>query len=121
MPPLWMPLLAQGLMASYNKMKHGWTAAYNVRLGLRFSLGDPDVVANTHRNWSHSRGTCSSPQRVRSWHGSMSAKFVLQWRCNGCEARKEIHDGVCSAIQCGVSRRDALGRLGNGRMRPAAA
>ncbi len=37
-----MPPLAPGLKASYNKMKHGWTAGHNLRLDFRFGLDDPD-------------------------------------------------------------------------------
>src|SRR5260370_2951342 len=52
---------------------------------------------------------------------SMSAKFALQWRYNGCVACREVCDGVCSAIRYGLSRRDAPCRLGNGCMRPPTA
>jgi hypothetical protein len=62
-----MPPLAPGLKASYNKMKHGWTAGHNLRLDPALVWTTLIVFANTRGNWSHSRRTCSSPVAVRPW------------------------------------------------------
>jgi hypothetical protein len=96
------PPLAPGLKASYNKMKRGWTA------GGDLHLASADL--------SHSRRTWSSPVRSTALQqatvtlpivfanaldgvdegcqrataqplpDSMSGKFALQWRYNGCVA-----------------------------------
>jgi hypothetical protein len=143
-----MPPLAPDLKASYNKIKHGWTAGHNLRLDFRFGLDDPDrlrkyatelvalapdvrhLVLPAPAEWRHighahfPKGekrrtmTTVSSQPVasmsaaqgvalllRSWAtvqplpDSMSAKFALQWRYNGCVACREVCDGVRSAIR----------------------
>src|ERR1700730_4832875 len=119
-----MPPLDPGLKASYNKMNTAGPPATICASTSALVWATLIVFANTRRNWLHSRRMRSSPVAVRGVQplpDSMSAKFTLQWRYNGCVACREVCDGVCSAIRYGLSRRDAHGRLGNGCMRPAAA